>query len=210
MRRRVMSGLGDLEHQHTCRPILVSLITVRQRRNMMLFRRIALLVLVSLSASACGGGGGSSTQTASAPTTVAEALKAADQSGAYPQLNRDTSVAGPDANNNGVRDDIDAYIASLPDSAPQKAALTQASASVTRAMTTDTTDQNALADAMRQIANASACLHARYDSSTASSKNTDMEKLTVNTKERFIAYEAFSAAASGHSFVLPQGDGCAN
>ena len=24
MRRRVMSGLGDLEHQHTCRPILVS------------------------------------------------------------------------------------------------------------------------------------------------------------------------------------------
>ncbi|MEJ2045702.1 MAG: hypothetical protein P8X74_12875 [Reinekea sp.] len=184
---------------------------MKQRKNMMLLKKSALYVLLTLSVAACNnGGGGSGDNGTSQPMTVAEALTAADQSGAYPQLNRDTSVAGSDANNNGARDDIDAYISSLPDSAPQKSALTQSSASITNAMTIDIADQNALADALKQIANASACLHARYDSSTASSKGSDMEKLTVNTKERFTAYEAFSAAVSGQSFVLPQGDGCAN
>jgi hypothetical protein len=148
--------------------------------------------------------------TTTSPTTVAEALQAADKSGDYPALNRDTTIAGPDTNNNGVRDDIDAYIASLPDTAPQKAALEQASAAITTAMTADATNQNALTDASRKIANASACIHARYDSTTASSKNAEMEKLTVNTKERFTAYGNFSAAISGTSFVLPQGDGCEN
>ncbi|MFC3024056.1 hypothetical protein ACFODT_09470 [Vibrio zhugei] len=174
----------------------------------MLLKKFALYVLLPLSVTSCNNDGGDNG--ASEPSTVAEALTAADQSGAYPQLNRDTSVAGPDVNNNGVRDDIDTYISSLPDSALQKAALIQSSSSITNAMTIDIADQNALTNALKQIANASACLHARYDSSTASSKSSDMEKLTVNTKERSTAYEAFSTAVSGQSFVLPQGDGCAN
>jgi hypothetical protein len=176
----------------------------------MLLDKVAVCVLVSLSVVACEGGDGNGTtgQSTSAPATVAEALKMADQRGTYPPLNRDTSIAGPDANNNGVRDDIDAYIASLPDSAAQKAALAQESAALTHAMSIDTTDPNALADALKRIANAATCVQTRYYLSTA--KSPDMEKLTINTKVRFMAYEAFNTAASGHSFVLPQGDGCVN
>ena len=173
-----------------------------------------LFILVTISITACGGGGGGGGDTNilshSSSATIEEVLKTAEQSGELPKLNRGASVAGPDINNNGVRDDIDAYIDSLPDSVEQKAALRQASAAITQAMVIDAADQNALANALKQIASASACLHARYDSLTASSKNLEMEKLTVNTKERFAAYEAFNNAASGHSFVLPQGDGCAN
>jgi hypothetical protein len=36
-----------------------------------------------------------------------------------------------------------------------------------------------------------------------------MEKLTVNTRQRFDAYMKFNNALSGNSFVLPE-DGCDN
>jgi hypothetical protein len=169
------------------------------------------LCLVTL-LSACGGG--SSTVSPSTmvmvPTTTAEAIKAADQSGALPALNRDATVVGIDADGNGVRDDIDTYIAALPDSAIQKLALSQMSAAIGKAITTDTTNQSAMLAASKQIAAAAACLYARYDTTTAGKKSADMEKLTINTKTRFQAYDKFNAALSGTTFVLPQGNGCAS
>jgi hypothetical protein len=147
-------------------------------------------------------------QNFTAPATVAEALKVGDQSGAFPALNRDATVAGPDLDNNGVRDDIDTYINALPDSSDQKSALRQISRGISNAMLVDTTNQSALTDATKKIANAAACAHTQYESATASKKNSEIEKLTVNTKIRFQAYEKFSAAISGTSFVLPQGGGC--
>ena len=171
----------------------------------MKLNKTVLLVLVTLAVAVCGGDNNTS------KITAAEAIQVADKSGVYPQLNRDTSIAGPDSNNNGVRDDIDAYIDSLPDTNEQKAALRQASASITHTMIIDPSDQNALANALKQIANAVSCLNARYKTSTiAGLKSSTMEKLTVNTKERFMAYENFNSAASGHTFRLPSGDGCSN
>ena len=168
-------------------------------------RNIIILILIILTLTSC-----ESNDNNENPTKVSQAIKLADQSGAYPKLDRSKSVAGPDNNNNGVRDDIDNYIDSLSDSTEQKQALSQVSSAIINAMLVDTSDQNALVNALKQIANASACLHSKYETSIASSKNSEMEKLIVNTKERFIAYESFSSAASGHSFILPQGDGCAN
>ena len=178
-----------------------------------------VVVIVSGCSSGGGGGGGGATTpppadnggaTTPPPASVADAIKAADQSGALPALNRDTTVAGPDTNNNGVRDDIDAYINTLPDSPAQKAALRQASSAITNAMLADTTNQSALIEAGKKIMNASACAHKQYDTANASKKNSEMEKLTVNTKARFQAYEKYSVAISGTSFVLPQGGGCEN
>ena len=126
------------------------------------------------------------------------------------ELDRSNSIAGPDINGNGVRDDIDAYIATLPDTAAQKSALKQQSSVLSKAMTVDLTNQTALLDVSRQIGAAAACNHSKYDPSTASKKSAEMEKLTVNTKQRFDAYVKFSKALSGTTFVLPQGDGCAN
>ena len=126
------------------------------------------------------------------------------------ELDRSNSIAGPDVNGNGVRDDIDAYIATLPDTAAQKSALKQQSSVLSKAMTVDLTNQIALLDVSRQIGAAAACNHSKYDPSTASKKSAEMEKLTVNTKQRFDAYTKFSKALSGTTFVLPSGDGCAN
>lgn len=163
--------------------------------------------------SACGGGSSSSPPSAdNAPaiTTTAAAILAADKSDALPALNRDATVLGVDANGNGVRDDLDAYIAALPDTVLQKAALSQMAAAIGNALTTDTANLSSMLIASKKIAAAAACNHARYDSATASKKSAEIEKISVNTKTRFQAYDKFNAALSGTTFVRPQGDGCAN
>lgn len=174
--------------------------------------RASLFLLLCLGLTACGGGsGGTSTPTAApVPKTMAEAITASEAAGNTPTLNRDATVSGPDTDGNGVRDDIDAYIATLPDTAAQKSALKQKSSVLSKAMTVDLTNQTALLDVSRQMGAAAACNHSKYDPATAIKKGAEMEKLTVNTKQRFDAYAKFSKALSGTTFVLPQGDGCAN
>jgi len=128
------------------------------------------------------------------------------------ELNRDNTVTGIDVNANGVRDEIDAYIASLSDSIPQKAALTQVSSALTNAMLVDVTDENALNAAMNIITNSVTCVDSRYNAATNITMGRDkgdlIRNLTINTKTRFLAYERFNAAMSGHTFSLPEGDGC--
>ncbi len=172
-----------------------------------------LAIWVSLLLSACGGSGNPSTtaQTPSAPDmTVAQALKSGDQSGAFPTLNRDSTVSGPDTDANGIRDDIDAYIAALPDTPVQKAAMRQTAIALANALTVDITNQSALRAVSNQLSAAASCLYARYDTTAASKKSREIEKYTVNTKIRFLAYEKYNSAMNGKSMVLPQGGGCVN
>ncbi|MGV8894792.1 MAG: hypothetical protein ACOH2K_18050 [Burkholderiaceae bacterium] len=175
---------------------------------MKIYQSFAGVCLTAL-LSACGAGS-SSADSATPITTTAAAILAADKSGALPALNRDATVLGVDVNGNGVRDDLDAYIAALPDTVLQKAALSQMAAAIGNALTTDTANLSSMLIASKQIAAAAACNHARYDSATASKKSAEIEKISVNTKTRFQAYDKFNAALSGTTFVRPQGDGCAN
>lgn len=96
----------------------------------MMLTRAALLVLSMAGLYACGGGDGDTGQDSgitpsAAPSSVREALLKMDADGTAPKLNRDADVAGTDVDGNGVRDDLDAYINSLPDTEPQKKALRQ-------------------------------------------------------------------------------------
>lgn len=158
---------------------------------------------------ACGGGS-STPPTGTQANSLSEAIAVATNNGTLPNLNRDSTVAGPDSNNNGVRDDLDAYIASLPDTAPQKAALTQFSSSMQTAMLTDTADSAALSAAFTGIANATVCVFSRYAPSLANEKRLNIRKLTANTRARVYAYMTFGQAVNGKTVALPEGDGCAN
>ena len=108
--------------------------------------RARLLTCVALLVSGCSGGNDDSSSnptpqspaSGSAPTTpassagisVAAALAQLEASGVIPVLNRDDTVAGPDADKNGVRDDIDGYIRALPDAQAQKNALSQSARAI--------------------------------------------------------------------------------
>ncbi len=45
--------------------------------------------------------------TPSEPRSIKEQLAELERAGVLPALNRSTDIAGPDADNNGIRDDID-------------------------------------------------------------------------------------------------------
>jgi hypothetical protein len=156
---------------------------------------------MALSLSACGGGSSDSNNSSSSPpapaaaTSIAQAIAQGEANGQLPSLNRDSSVAGPTTN--GVRDDIAAYINSLPDTPVQKKALMQDAAAIQLALTVDTTTQSALLDAGTQMMKATHCLFKQYDVDTAPAKAQDLQKFTVNTRTRFDAYEKFNTAMSG-------------
>jgi hypothetical protein len=123
-------------------------------------------------------------------------------------LNRDDTVAGPDADKNGVRDDIDGYIRALPDAQAQKNALSQSARAIQSSLIANLADAASLLAASNQIANSVACLYTVYGPEAASQKGADIEKLTVNTKVRFDAYLSFNQAINGQVAQIPAGDTC--
>jgi hypothetical protein len=145
--------------------------------------------------SACGSGG--SAPGAQNQPSVAEATITAEKSGAIPVLDRTTSLLGTDADGNGVRDDIDAYINSLPDTPVQKKALRQHAAALNAALVVDLTNQAAVDAVDTQIMNASSCRYSVYSTETARKYGRDLEKYYINTKSRFDVYMKFNQASSG-------------
>lgn len=143
-----------------------------------------------------------------APTTIAEALKRGEESGVLPKLDRSASIAGPDADGNGVRDDLDAYIDSLPDTSEQKKALRQGAKAMAAAMTANISDADSVREAARKISDSVGCFYLKYETVTARNRSREIEKYSVNTKERLIAYSKFNSALNGASTSLNTGDVC--
>jgi len=152
-----------------------------------------------------GCGGGSSSSGSNAP--VAQVLKQLQAQGKLPTLDTTDTIAGTDADGNGVRDDVDKFIAGLPDTADQKKALTQLAAAVQATMTVDTTDQSKLSAASMALNRGTACVFQQY-STTAANKAYLMEEVTVNTMIRLKAYELYNAARNGSTVALATGAVC--
>lgn len=143
-----------------------------------------------------------------ASTTIQQAIMNAENSGIVPALNHDNSIEGPDTNQNGIRDDVEQYIASLPDSTTQKNALMQHAKAIHSALTVQTTEIKALSEVSKKVLNSTVCLFSVYDSVQAQQKGRTIEKITVNTRERLAAYEKFNLALSGSTTKIPVGVGC--
>jgi hypothetical protein len=166
---------------------------------------------------ACSGGssGGETTSTpvVATPSEVAT-LKAKIQeletSGKLPTLDRSSSIPGPDANSNGVRDDIEAYIASLPITPVQKTAAMQYAKVFQQKITVDLNDAAALNRVGDLGSKAINCAGDVFmpnyqDGYDLGSK---LEAMTANTKERAKQYMAYNKARSGSSGTMPTGNTC--
>jgi len=142
--------------------------------------------------------------------TVAAALARLEATQQIPSLDRTASLLGRDNDGNGVRDDLDSYIQGLPDTTPQKSALRQTSKAISRAMQAGVANAtpSELREVSTTIARAVHCVWHQYDSAIAGGKVTAIQKLTVNTPERFNAYELYNTKRTGTSSRLPRGDTC--
>ncbi len=163
-----------------------------------------------LALSGCGGGSGSSPAAPSTPTSLANAILQAESTGAVPKLNHDNTVLGPDVNGNGIRDDVDLYIAAQPDTPAQKAALSQMAVALQASMAVDTTNNAARLAVSTKIGKGITCLFTVYGDPVGGRKSDDIEKITVDTMTRLHVYEKYNQAMSGSVLVQLPGSGCGN
>jgi hypothetical protein len=168
---------------------------------------------LSISLAACGGGKAATAVPGTGPgtSTVAELslkeqITKLEDSGALPKLDRSTSIAGPDVNNNGVRDDIEAYIAALQLTEVQKKAAMQDAKAMQMTLTVDTTDKAAVQKVGEIMMASSNCIGDRITNFTDYSLK--LESITANTKERAKQYIKFNTASSGSVTSMPSGDTC--
>lgn len=175
------------------------------------FLRLSLLSLTTvLLLSACRADENSDANSTALITTVGQAILAAEANGTIPKLNHDDTLLGPDTDGNGIRDDIDAYIATLPYTEVQKKAVKQHAKALSASLTVNTTDKVALLKVADDMSRASWCTFTKLGGDIAPKIKADNEKMIVNTKIRFLEYEKFNSALSGGVFASPDGDGCDN
>ena len=181
-----------------------------------MIRSVAVLIFAFAAVSGCDDKNGQviSPQPTPTPTgsssvtSIGQAITASIADGSLPTLDVSTSVAGPDANSNGIRDDIDRYINALGDSDVEKAALRQQAAALQSSLVMTATDADTVAGQAQKMTAAVQCIYSRYPEATASAKVSDLEKYTVNTKERFLAYGRYNSAVSGNVTLSVEGTGC--
>jgi hypothetical protein len=172
--------------------------------------RIAVLLAVVRSLSACGGGSSSKPQDTEAAQTLARQIQSLEASGQIPKLDRSSGIRGPDVDNNGIRDDIDAWIAAQPISEKQKKAAQQMARVQQAKMLVDLSDNVALQVLGERTAAAVVCLRDIFVPNRQEGRDlgNKLEAITANTKERATRYIAYNRARSGTSGRLPEGNTC--
>jgi hypothetical protein len=133
-----------------------------------------------------------------------------ERQGVLPALNRSSDIRGPDANDNGVRDDIEIYIAALPLSEPQKRAAMQTARVQQRTLLTDPGDKAAIKALGDASMAATSCIGDRFEPERRRSYEISrrIEAITANTPERAKRYMDYMAALSGTSTAYPEGNTC--
>lgn len=163
-------------------------------------------VLIGCGGGSGGGGAASTTAPSSTVSSLGDEVAALERAGRLPTLDRTTSLLGTDSDRNGVRDDIDAYVAALTLSEVKKKAILQTARALQRSLAVDLSDRVELLRVAEEIMAAANCSGDVL--SFAERNEFDVEPLTANTRERVTQYLRFNAALSGTSTALPVGDTC--
>jgi hypothetical protein len=187
------------------------------------FEAWGLGIALMFALAACGDVGNSlpiGTATAIPPTPgslqgmmsrsgLKERMVSSENSKASPGLDRSKDIAGPDANANGVRDDIESWINAQPVNDRQRKSLVQDARATQRTLLVDLKDQAALQKTSDGLAASLNCGGENFPDYVVFSRLAGkIESMTANTKERAARYMQYNAARSGSSTTMPSGDTC--
>jgi hypothetical protein len=174
----------------------------------MLNKTTRLLGLLALGVlTGCGGGGGDAAPAPAEPT--ATVMTKLQTSGALLALDRSAAVAGPDANGDGVRDDVTAWIGAQGYAADLPKAVAQLAKSYQTVLTLTLTDDAAVRAARLASSDAVECIMQKALSIEAGYKAVaDLRRVTVNTDARVAAYLKYVELVNDTVARAPQGDGC--
>ncbi len=170
-----------------------------------------LLLSGCLLLSACGGSDKSAISSiAAVPSSVAAQIQSLESSGQVPKLDSSTDIEGPDTDNNGIRDDIDAWIAAQPIPDTQKKAAQQMARVHQAKILVDLNEKAALQALGERSAAGVVCLGDVFmpDRQKGRDLRAQLEGMMANTKERAKQYIAYNRAVSGSSGRVPEGNTC--
>ncbi|MGI4777883.1 MAG: hypothetical protein ACRYGA_07135 [Janthinobacterium lividum] len=141
--------------------------------------------------------------------TLLQQILNLERNGTIPKLDRSKDIAGPDANANGVRDDIESWINAQLVSERQRKSLMQDARATQRTLVVDLKDEAALQKTGEGFSASFKCGGDTFsDYSVFSRLAGKIEAMTANTKERAARYMQYNAARSGSSTTRPSGDAC--
>lgn len=128
------------------------------------------------------------------------------------ELDRSATLGGVDHDENGVRDDIDAYITGNYRREEQRRAALQSARAFSGALMVEPGDVIQAKVVNVEIARATHCLYSAFPSPSsevsAARVGRELESLTTNTRQRLQAYLDFAKALDGTSWTTPKGDTC--
>ncbi|VCU68759.1 hypothetical protein PIGHUM_00817 [Pigmentiphaga humi] len=152
---------------------------------------------------ACGG------EEPPANDTPAPTVGDLESQGQLPTLDRSAGLAGPDAGGNGIRDDIDAWIAGRQATPELRAALAQLARAYQASVVRGSQDAAAALDAAAQSGQAISCImtHSASEAEGMQAMSV-LRKMTANTRERVQAYLAYARALDGAVMAVSDKDGC--
>ncbi len=121
-----------------------------------------------------------------------------ERRGIFPSLDKSDLLLGLDADANGVRDDIERYIAKRLYPAAQTAAAVQLAKAFQSTLSVDVTDPIAMARAGTALARGIDCIFERFpEGGEASKLGARLEALTFNTELRTRRYIGFNVGMDG-------------
>ena len=171
---------------------------------------ICATAIFLLGCSGGGGGGNSDSGSETQDKTPLQKFQALEASGKYPKLDRTDTLSGIDANDNGVRDDIEAYIAKTYPKEEQRKAAMQDAKTVQLAILAGGDKHKAKQVSLLESKSIH-CLFVRWKedpSFNPDAVSDEILSLTTNTRARLNAYLAYNHALDGTSSRLPNYDTC--
>lgn len=181
------------------------------------------LCIAALALAACGGGKPpeppTTQQVQPAERGMREQIEALEKAGELPALDRSTDIAGPDADRNGIRDDIHTFIEALPVTDSVKKAARQRARVQQRALLIDLNDRVTLLALSDASMASTACMSTTIlDGVPADLQYKTLrdghaialriEAITANTPERADRYMAYMRALHGTTTTYPEGKVC--
>ncbi|MFV5490807.1 hypothetical protein [Acinetobacter sp. ASP199] len=176
-----------------------------------MFKSILLGSFCFIALSACGGESDSSTPQDEKITTKEQVFQKLEDEGKLPKLERTDSILGIDQDQNGIRDDIDAYIKEKYKDELQKKAVQQFARVSQLKLAVNLEDEVALQASSHEADRAMTCVYKTFKSEPnidASDVVDEIDNMTTNTKKRLQAYYKYSDALDGFVFTIPQRDYC--
>lgn len=143
--------------------------------------------------------------------TPAQKIEKMEDSGELPKLERTNTVNGIDADKNGIRDDIDAYIKKTYPSKAQQQAVNQYAKGLQASLLVDKKDKIALKAVTNEKARAISCISTQVPNGNSPNGDRVVKEIlsmSTNTKQRLKKYLELDQALDGTVISLPSGDVC--